>query len=70
MMLITAYISFALPDDMRFSPTGRALLLMLGIFWILRGIWRWIGFPGGKFRFFIAPLYLVTGVLYILALMP
>lgn len=70
LMLITAYLCFALPDDMRFSATGKALLLMLGIFWIIRGLWRWFGFPGGKLRFFVAPLYVVTGIMFILALMP
>ena len=69
-MLITAYLCFALPDDMRYSQTGRALLLMLGIFWIVRGLWRWFGFPEGKLRFLIAPLYAITGVMFILALMP
>lgn len=70
LMLITAYLCFALPNDMVYSQTGRALLLMLGIFWIIRGLWRWFGFTGGKLRFFVAPLYIITGVMFILALMP
>ncbi len=70
LLLIVAYLAFALNDDMRFSQTGRALLLMMGIYWILRAIWRALGFPKSKITVMMSVVYFLAGIFFLLALIP
>jgi hypothetical protein len=70
LLVIIALLAFIANDDMRSSNTGRALLLMLGLFWIFRGIWRYAGYPKVKATVAMAVLYLATGVCYLIPLIP
>ena len=70
LLLVIALLTFVVNDDLQFSQTGRALILMLGIYWILRGIWRYLGFPAGTIKTVVTILYLLTGLCLLLALIP
>jgi hypothetical protein len=70
LLVIIALLAFIANADMQSSNTGRALLLMLGLFWLFRGIWRYSGYPKAKATVAMAVLYLATGVCYLLPLIP
>ncbi|HUX07210.1 MAG TPA: hypothetical protein VMX35_07835 [Acidobacteriota bacterium] len=70
LLLIVAYLAFAVNEDMRTSYTGRALLLLLGIFWIMRSLWRAFGFPKSKMNVMMSVVYFLAGIFFLLALIP
>lgn len=70
LLLIIAYMTFALNEDMQVTETGRALLLLLGLYWILRALWRVIGYPKGGLTYTVAIIYFVTGICFLVPLMP
>ena len=70
LLLVIALLTFVVNDDLQLSQTGRALMLMLGVYWILRAIWRYLGFPAGAIKTTITIIYLLTGLCFLLALIP
>lgn len=70
LLLVIAYLCFALNNDMQTSDTGRAILLMIGIYWILRAVWRFLGYPKSSMTLATAIIYFVTGICFLLPLIP
>ena len=54
LLVIIAYICFVHSEDLVSTALGRSLLLLIGVYWVIRGIWRVIaGIP----RVFFASLW-------------
>ena len=70
LLLIIAFLTFAFNADLQQSDTGRTLLTLLGLYWVLRGIWRYCGYPKGAATVAMAILYMVTGLCFLLPLIP
>ena len=70
LLLLIAYLAFALNADLQFSATGRALLLMMGLFWIFRALWRLVGYPKDGVTLTMAILYFINGMFFLIALIP
>ena len=69
-LLVVAYLAFAFTESLQTTDVGRALLLWTGVYWVVRALWRFIGFPKGAVTFLVALVYLVTGIAFLLPVTP
>jgi hypothetical protein len=70
LLLIIAFLTFVFPDSLQSSDAGRALLLLMGLYWLLRAVWRFAAYPKGALTTTVSIVYLVAGVCFLLALIP
>jgi hypothetical protein len=70
MLLIIAFLAFVFPESLRTSDAGRALLLLMAIYWVLHAALRFLSYPKGALTTTVSIVYLVAALCFLLPLIP